>query len=311
MADDDKTEEVDPEVDPDFIDVAADPRLQIPVYLYEKGLELPETGKYYVVAKDGVYIHMDARYGSALVKCDGIPWLESAHNDIKLSLPKIPGRIIGQALYFFRMVWKRHHSESEVTVYYSPSSKQYMLWCPTQEVTMGGVSYDRLDRPALEDLKAEGGEDFHLVGTIHSHCNFSAFHSGTDTYDEDTEDGIHITLGHVDQDEFSMVASMAVGAGNIDSDGKKKAATHREQMEPENCCLGIERTENRRVNRSGFMTWGDATYFELKLTEEEETAVEQDLVAIEETWIPKVTKQSWTGGKKKRGKWTNWTNWTN
>lgn len=307
MAEDAK---IDPENDPDHIDTTADPRLQIPVYLFEKGMKLPQEGRYYVVARDGVYVRTEARYGSALVKCDGIPWLEDARNEIQLRLPKIPGRIIAQALYFFRMVWKRDHSEAAVTIYYSENSKQYMLWCPEQKVSGAGVNYNRDDQPDLEARKAGGDEDFHLVGTIHSHCNFSAFHSGTDVFDEDSFDGLHITLGHVDQDQFSMVSSMAVGAGNTDGEhtvGTKKAKCFREQMEPENCCLGIERTENRKVNRSGFMTWGDATYFELNLTEGEEAAVEQDLVAIEENWMPKVEKESWTWGKKKRGKWTGGT----
>ncbi len=298
-------EVLSPENDPDFIDTSADPRLQIPVYLYEKGMKLPDRGHYYVVAKDGIYIHMDARYGSALVKCDGIPWLESAHNDIQLSLPKIPGRIVAQALNFFRMVWKKYRSESEVTIYYSPTNRQYMLWCPTQRVTGASVNYDRLDRPDLDSLKAGGAADFHLVGTIHSHCNFSAFHSGTDVHDEDTEDGIHITLGHVDQDNFSMVASMAVGAGNAAGQhtvGTKKAACYREQMEPENCCLGIERVENSRVKRAGFMTWGDATYFTLNLSDEDKAGLEEDLKLIEAAWLPKVTN-GWGGFdcQKKKG----------
>jgi PRTRC genetic system protein A len=294
-------EALTPENDPDYI---APDVLQIPVYLYEKGLKLPERGRYYVVARDGVYIHMDSRYGSALLKCEGVPWLESGQNDIQLSLPKIPARIIAQALEFFRMVWKEYRAEAEVTLYFSEKNRQYMLWCPTQTVSSASVNYDREDRPALELLQSSG-EDYHLVGTIHSHCNFSAFHSGTDTHDEDTEDGIHITLGHVDSNEFSMVASMAVGAGNVVAgEGwatTKKAPTYREQMAPENCALGVRRVENQRVSRSGYMTWGDATYFTLELTPEEQAAVNEDMKLIESEWMPKVTGGGWMGWQKKKG----------
>ncbi|NDH07532.1 hypothetical protein EBX93_16715 [bacterium] len=44
---------------------------------------------------------------------------------------------------------------------------------------------------------------------FNSHCDFSAFHSGTDQADESTFDGIHITLGHVNRNDFSIVASLA------------------------------------------------------------------------------------------------------
>lgn len=62
------------------------------VYLYEEGVELPKSGMYYVVAKNGVFIHVERQVGSALEKAEGIPWLENAQPSIQLKLPKIPGR---------------------------------------------------------------------------------------------------------------------------------------------------------------------------------------------------------------------------
>lgn len=38
---------------------------------------------------------------------------------------------------------------------------------------------------------------YRIYGTIHSHCNFGAFHSGTDDHDEKNFDGLHITIGNV------------------------------------------------------------------------------------------------------------------
>jgi hypothetical protein len=40
-------------------------------------------------------------------------------------------------------------------------------------------------------------EGFRIFGTIHSHCDFGAFHSGTDDADELHFDGLHITIGNV------------------------------------------------------------------------------------------------------------------
>lgn len=42
---------------------------------------------------------------------------------------------------------------------------------------------------------------YKLYGTIHSHCDFSAFHSGVDDADEKKFDGLHITIGHVKKDQ--------------------------------------------------------------------------------------------------------------
>lgn len=45
-----------------------------------------------------------------------------------------------------------------------------------------------------QDLIKEG---WIIYGTIHSHCNMPAFHSGTDDSDEENFEGLHITIGKV------------------------------------------------------------------------------------------------------------------
>jgi hypothetical protein len=53
-------------------------------------------------------------------------------------------------------------------------------------------------------------EGFKVAGTIHSHCNFSAFHSSTDDADEIGFDGLHITIGNVNSG-WSFSARYMVG----------------------------------------------------------------------------------------------------
>lgn len=255
-----------------------------PVYLYEDGFELPKTGKYYLVTSKGIYFHKETKVGTGLVKVDGIPWLEPVTAAMTLGLPKITGDIIATALTFFRKVFQVHRSEAYVTLMYSTKLAKYRLWCPQQTVSAGSVNYDRTDQPSFQDRTEN---DWQMVGTIHSHCDFSAFHSGTDTFDESTFDGIHITLGHVNRSQFSMVASVAFN-------------NQREQMEPENCVLGVARVGNKTVSSSKHMTWGDANYFELELSEAEA----QELVAatqmIDGEWMPKV-QHGWKGGVSQTG----------
>lgn len=259
-----------------------------PVYLYEADVDLKDlTGTYYLVTSKGIYMHKETKAGNALVPVEGVPWLEAPSMEFQLKLPKIPGRIISQALTFFRKVFQEYHSESYVTLMYNASLNQYKLHCPKQKVSSGSVNYDRSE--ALSEPK-----EWQMVGTIHSHCDFSAFHSGTDTGDEATFDGIHITLGHVNREQFSMVSSIAINA-------------EREQLEPENCCLGVVRTTDKEVKKAKYMSWGDAAYFDIELTEEEIQASVSDIDMINDEWMPKVEPLNnfygggnyYGGGKKK------------
>lgn len=258
-----------------------------PVYLFEEGFEPPKSGTYYLVTKTGIYLHKETKAGNALVSVKGIPWLQEPTMEFRLKLPKIPGRIIGQALTFFRKVFQAYKSEAYVTLLYSAKLDQYRLWCPQQKVSAGSVNYDRTDQPSFEDRQAN---DWQMVGTIHSHCDFSAFHSGTDTHDESTFDGVHITLGHVNRPQFSMCASIAIN-------------DKRETLEPENCCTGVVRVANKENRSVGYMTWGEANYFDLELSEEDAQALVTDTSVIENEWMPKVEHNTfyWSGGSGKKG----------
>lgn len=251
-----------------------------PVYLYEHGFELPKSGTYYLVTQTGIFLHKETKAGAALVKVDGIPWLQEPTIEFRLKLPKVPGRIIGQALTFFRKVWDLHKSEAYVTLLFSAKTNQYKLWCPVQTVSGASVNYDRTDQPSFEDRTVN---DWQMCGTIHSHCNFSAYHSGTDTHDESTFDGVHITLGHVDRNQFSIAASVAIN-------------DQRETLDPENCCEGIERVSNKELLKKKHMTFGDSSFYALELTEEETQALAADTANINNDWMPKVTHAGYGGG---------------
>lgn len=242
-----------------------------PVYLYEEGFEPPENGTYYIVTKTGIYMHKETKVGSALVPVKGIPWLEEPTLEFRLKLPKIPARIVGQALNFFRKVFDAYKSEAYVTLLYSAKLNEYQLWCPKQEVSSGSVNYDRTDQPSYEERMAN---DWQMVGTIHSHCHFSAFHSGTDEHDESSFDGIHITLGHVNRESISIAASIAIN----DS---------RETLDPENCCSGVVRVEEQQKFES-FMSWKNTQFFNLELSEEEIEELMEDDDVITNEWMPKV-----------------------
>lgn len=134
-------------------------------------------------------------------------FLEDLDTDalVECNLPQLPFRDVWRIKTFFKNVVQKHHSEASVSLYYNKQTKQFKVFVPEQRVSHGSVSYKMQGTIHLEGL-----EDFLRVGTIHSHCDFGAFHSGTDIGDEEEFDGLHITFGHNNLSEFSISASIVV-----------------------------------------------------------------------------------------------------
>jgi hypothetical protein len=104
---------------------------------------------------------------------------------------KLPAELLSQAHGFFKWAFETHGTEAAVLITVDWND-QFHLFCPDQIVGGASVSYE-VDVEMLPP-------DQVVVGSIHSHCDFSAFHSGTDTHDADKTDGLHITLGFVTRD---------------------------------------------------------------------------------------------------------------
>lgn len=154
-------------------------------------LPIPES-PYYVVDSEGFYIHKNTRLGRVLVSIDDPPshLPKYAYNGhLWPAIPKIPASLLGQAWSFFREALSTLHSEAAVLLLLDDKN-EYSIFVPKQIVDHTSVNY--------KFTPDEIPEDKALVGTIHSHCDFSAFHSGTDETDAGKHDGVHLTLGKVD-----------------------------------------------------------------------------------------------------------------
>lgn len=178
-----------------------------PVFIYQEGMELPQKGTYFVVAGNGTFMHKDTGICQCLVPVPNISFLDDlvVDNKIQVDLPKVPADLVWQIKEFFRAVVKKYHAESEVTLYYNPEKQHYKLHVPQQFVSHASVHYRRVGTIHLEEM-----EGYLRVGTIHSHCDFGAFHSGTDVDDESDFDGLHVTFGHNDKDAFTISASLVI-----------------------------------------------------------------------------------------------------
>lgn len=162
--------------------------------------QLPDEA-YSVVNNKGFQVRKKTRLVSGLVSLPSISFLSPpVTQNVKINIPKIPGSQLMRAVNFFREVYNKYDAESELMIVFNRDTNQFDYYCPKQEVSHGSVDYDL---PKASELLPD---NCNFVGTIHSHCNFGAFHSSTDTNDEKSQDGLHITIGNVDLKNFSYAA---------------------------------------------------------------------------------------------------------
>src|ERR1039458_9597773 len=164
-----------------------------------------DTGKIaesdaYVLDADGWNLYLRNNISESLnnVRVEaGMPRLKAMCN---LRSEKIPYALIRKVGKFFTEVYKLHKSEAVGYLYYSPTLG-WLFWPPEQTTTTAHCKYGE---PAAID-------GYQVAGTIHSHGSMSAFHSGTDKDDEANFDGIHITIGKVDEVRYELALSVVCG----------------------------------------------------------------------------------------------------
>jgi hypothetical protein len=217
-----------------------------PVLIYQEGMSLPKEGTYFVVSGNGLWMHKDTGIVSCFVKVDNISFLPdlNASTEVNCRLPKIPARLVWRIKNFFRAVVQKHHAEAEVNLYFSKIKGEFRVHIPEQVVSTGSVNYKRIAATHMP-----GMEDFLRVGTIHSHCDFGAFHSGTDVGDEEDFDGLHCTFGHNDKDEFTISASVVVNG-------------FRSKIDPSTVLEGVNNTTQDRytldaIDEATALTWSE------------------------------------------------------
>jgi hypothetical protein len=176
------------------------------IYVYNDDLIIPNDETCYIVAKGGIYLKKKLDLIESLTPVDKISFLKDIPPFAKLHIPKITSEMFGNILTFFREVYKLHRSEAVVLIFFNKKKKIYKVYVPEQEVSYASVNY-----VATKTIK-----DFQLIGSIHSHSSMSAFHSGTDVGDEKNFDGLHMTIGKVDDVTFfDICASIAVNGMRV------------------------------------------------------------------------------------------------
>jgi proteasome lid subunit RPN8/RPN11 len=162
---------------------------------------------HYVLAKEGMYLHRGTQIGSVLLREYKTPTsLQPTGYPNGVFLwegPEIPGKIISQATDFFKRIFDKHGTEAEVLITMHNETREFRLFVPFQRTSHGGVK--SIFEPTHID------KNYTIVGTLHSHCDFSAFHSGTDSADASDMDGVHFTIGMLKRDTPEIVAMVTMG----------------------------------------------------------------------------------------------------
>lgn len=170
------------------------------IVLNKEGTKIPEDKPCYIIAQNGIFLRKKLGLVDALVPVEKISFLERLDPFGKLNIPKIPVRTFIKILNFFRLVYETHRGESVILLYYNKRRKRFKVDIPKQEVSGARLDY----------IRDKVYKDYTFIGTIHSHAGFGAFHSSTDDNDEKSIDGIHITVGNVDDIEFTISASIVI-----------------------------------------------------------------------------------------------------
>lgn len=112
--------------------------------------------------------------------------------------PKIQPELWWQILAFFKWTYEDAHSESQVRLYVNHQTRQWAAWAFPQEAKTGMTSKEIDNEEAKQQReKFKDSEGWLYFGTVHHHCGCSAFQSGVDADNESNQDGLHITVGNM------------------------------------------------------------------------------------------------------------------
>lgn len=131
--------------------------------------------------------------------------------------PQMAPEVWYQATSFLQWVFETTHSEGQVRFFLNPVKKEWVCWAFPQEAKTG-MTAKELNTPERDKQRLALPDSEHLIffGTVHSHCNCSAFQSGTDSHGtnnndgEKDQDGLHITIGKMGEKIYDFHARFYV-----------------------------------------------------------------------------------------------------
>jgi|WetSurSiteA1Bulk_404760.scaffolds.fasta_scaffold00030_29 PRTRC genetic system protein A len=254
-----------------------------PIAINDGVLELPKDDIVYIIAKEGIFLKKKLDILESIVPVQNISFLQSINTMARMNIPKIPADVIARVILFFREIYKIHRSEAIVLIFYNKDKRKFKMLPPFQKVSGGSLDYNRT-------ITVEG---YDMIGTIHSHGCMSAFHSGTDQHDEKSFDGLHITIGSVDEELVSISTSIV-------SNGTRFIVETLDYMELKKE-VDIDEVEERSYGK--VFTWDsdlkkmvekENTYKVKKYDKRFSPMPSKENISFNKEWLKRVEKQSYT-----------------
>jgi len=112
----------------------------------------------------------------------------------------IPWKLYCEIVAFFRWTYEDSKSESQCRLAYNEKTREWKAIVLPQKKGTGMTTSEIENHPdkakMVQDMYKAG---FEFAGTFHHHCSAAAFQSGTDTNNEITQTGLHVTVGKIDE----------------------------------------------------------------------------------------------------------------
>jgi hypothetical protein len=154
----------------------------------------------FVVARDGLYLRKRSLLGLSQTKVGRIAHLPDGAEFVDYALPRVPADLMARVVGFFRAVYRLQKTEAAVLLLWRDGV--FDLAVPTQKVSSISVSF------TLGDGDVPAGS--RVVGSMHSHGDYSAYASTTDEDDEAELDGLHVVVGDLDRRRTGYAAAVVV-----------------------------------------------------------------------------------------------------
>ena len=245
-----------------------------PIWINDGKSEMPTDPIFYVIAKDGIYLKKTLGDFDTMNKVNNISILGECKSYAFLNIAKIKVKQFAKVLSLFKEVYQIYHSEANIILHYNKKKKRYKIDVPKQGVSAAGVDYNNGEHTY---------KDYIRIGTIHSHANMSAFHSGIDQDDEANWDGLHITLGKMDEKYFDISCSIMSGS-------------ERFMVQPQDYIEGIELVEYQENSPYGGFEWINNKY--VKTTSRKKLGykinVQEKDFKFPKTWLTKIDRPEYT-----------------
>ena len=205
---------------------------EIPIYLKtDETAPRPKEPEFYWLTRNGPYFCRNHPFFETDVPAPRQPRRLAPHKPrCRVNYPRLTAALLEDVIGFFDLVYRTHHSEAVVLLFWDMTRQEFALVVPEQEATVW-ESFSGLRSPldVRYTVPVAPPPRHLLVGDIHCHGDLSAYASSTDQDDEEHRDGVHVVVGHIDREPPDFHIELAVDGHRFSLDFEQIFAGYSER----------------------------------------------------------------------------------